>query len=274
MDGARGLTRVPQTRADGDPAQEHSLPYVRDELDAKSLHFSASAIQSRMQILRPDVLELEYTRVMMGFLMFRPEAARIAMIGLGGGSLAKFCHRHLPCASLLVAEINPHVIALRGAFQVPSDDARFRVVEADGARFVADTDHRFDVLLVDAFDAHGMPAALGSQRFYDDGLDALEPGGVLVVNLHAGHAHFPVYLDRIRRSFGAEVLRVDDRDGSNSVIFAAKAVPLRPAGGSGVRQPAALASEPWKQLRGAFTRIASALEQAARAEAARVKADR
>jgi spermidine synthase len=236
-------------------------PYVREELDARSLHFSMSAIQSRMQIRHPDALALEYTRLMMGWLMFLPQPRRIAMIGLGGGSLAKFCHRHLPQASMAVVEINPQVIALRDAFMVPPDGARFQVIADDGAAFVARTEDRFDVLMVDAFDAHGMPAALGAQRFYDDCLDALQPGGMLAVNLHAGHPHLPVYLDRIRRSGGGDVLRVDDRDGSNTVVLACKGGPLWRARGGPVRRPAALAAEPWEQLRAAFARVASALDR-------------
>jgi spermidine synthase len=241
-------------------ADEHVRPYIHESLDTRSLHFSISEIQSRMQVLRPDALDLEYTRTMMGWLLFEPRPERIAMIGLGGGSLAKFCHRHMPQASVVVVEINPHVIALRDAFQVPPDSARFQVVEADGGHFVRDTGHRFDVLMVDAFDAQGMPAALGSRRFYDDCLDLLQPGGLMVVNLHAGHPHCPVYIERIRRSFGENVLCVDDRDGSNSVVFARKGQRLRRATSGPLRRPASVAAEPWKQLQGAFARVASALD--------------
>ena len=236
-------------------------PYLRDELDARSLHFSMAAIQSRMLLLRPDALELEYTRLMMGWLMFRPAAERLAMIGLGGGSIAKFCHRHLPCTSMLVAEINPQVIALRDAFRLPRDDARLRVLEIDGARFVAQTEARFDVLMIDAFDADGLPAALGTQRFYDDCHDVLRPDGLLVANLHAGDLQLPLYLDRIRRSFEARLLRVDDHDGSNCVVFAARGATLAPAGKL-LRRPVALADAPWQELRGAFARLAHALQRA------------
>ena len=48
------------------------------------------------------------------------------MIGLGGGSLAKFCHHYLPETRITVVEINPHVIAMRRHFQVPDDDAHWR----------------------------------------------------------------------------------------------------------------------------------------------------
>ena len=249
-------------RSDAAPADEHLKPYLREELDALSMHFSVCEIQSRMQLRRPDALALEYTRTMMGFLLFQPEPQRVAMVGLGGGSLAKFCLRHLPKVALVVVEINPHVIALRSAFQVPPDDARFQVVRADGADFVGRTEQRFDVLVVDAFDVQGMPPTLGAQRFYDDCFDVLRPGGVLVVNLHAGHPQCPLYLGRIRAAFGANVLRVDDADGSNSVVFARRGQPLRlavsPQSGRTL-----LPAEARLQLRGAFTRVTTALLNAA-----------
>lgn len=240
---------------------EPTPPYVREELDARSLHFSMSAIQSRMHLLRPDALELEYTRLVMGWLMLRPAAQRLAMIGLGGGWIAKFCHRHLPQTSMCAVEIDPRVILLREAFGVPPDDARFRVVQGDGAVVIATTEARFDVLMVDGFDAQGMPAALGTQRFYDDCLDVLTADGLFVVNLHAGHPQHAVYVDRIAHSFGQRILRVEDRDGSNAVVFAAKRDPLAHGAGGALRKPAALADEPWQQLRGAFSRIASALQR-------------
>ena len=236
-------------------------PYIREELDARSLHFSMSAIQSRMELLRPDALALEYTRLMMGWLMLRPAAQRLAMIGLGGGSIAKFCHRHLPQSSMHVVEIDPRVIALRETFRVPADDMRFSVIADDGAHYIAQTDERFDVLLIDAFDADGLPAALGTQRFYDDCLDVLTSDGLLVVNLHAGAPLHALHVERIARSFGRRVLRVTDRDGSNGVVFAAKRGVLAAAGSRALRRPAVLAEAPWHELRGAFSRIASALQR-------------
>ena len=102
-------------------------PVVYESLTSKSLFFSAQDVQSRMHILRPDELQFEYTKIMMGFLLHNPKPLSIAMIGLGGGSLAKFCYRHLPRTDIVVVEINPHVLALRDAFAIPPDDHRFSV---------------------------------------------------------------------------------------------------------------------------------------------------
>ena len=106
-------------------AARQAVPFVRKGLTSQSLYFSIEEVQSRMQLQHPDALDLRYTRTMMGFLRFLPAPEAIAMIGLGGGSLAKFCHRHLPKARIDVAELNPHVIALRDAFGSPRTAGAF-----------------------------------------------------------------------------------------------------------------------------------------------------
>ncbi|WP_374568002.1 hypothetical protein [Ideonella sp.] len=63
---------------------DHVRPFVYESLTSKALHFSISAIQSRMKLRDPDALDLEYTQTMMGFLLFHPKPRQIVMIGLGG----------------------------------------------------------------------------------------------------------------------------------------------------------------------------------------------
>ena len=79
-------------------------------------YFGFPTIQSRMLKADPARLVLDYTRTMMGFLLFQPKPDRIAMIGLGGGSLAKYCHLKLPDSDFTAIEISPEVIALRKKF--------------------------------------------------------------------------------------------------------------------------------------------------------------
>jgi len=60
-----------------------------------------------MRLSAPDTLELHYTRTMMSFLLFSPQPRRALMIGLGGGSIAKFMRRFMPDTQLTVVEIRP-----------------------------------------------------------------------------------------------------------------------------------------------------------------------
>jgi spermidine synthase len=238
---------------------QHVKPYVHESADTKALHFSIHETQSRMRIEDPHALDLEYTRTMMGFLLFNPEPQEIAMIGLGGGSLAKFCYRHLKHSRIQVVEINPHVIALRDEFHVPPDDGRFSVVHGDGARFVRGRAARCDVLMVDGFDSDGLPSRLCSQRFYDDCAAMLRPDGVMIVNLHYGHARFEAFVDRMRRSFDDAVLVVDGVDLGNGVVFAGKGRAFDHCRPGVVRRPKNLDSEAAKPLLAGFAQVMSAL---------------
>ena len=233
----------------------HPRPFVDKSLNWKTMRFSSCDVQSRMQLGRPHDLVLGYTRLMMGFLLFVPTPRHIAIVGLGGGSLAKFCYRYVPDSRIQVVEINPHVIALRDDFEIPQDDHRFHVCKEDAADHVRTTQSRYDVIMADGFDANGVPADLGSRSFYDNCFDVLEQAGVLVVNLHRHHECFPTYLERIKRSFAGRVVIVNDLDLSNTIVFAFKQMSTVPLLANLRRCAAALTPEAWQQLAPSFSRI-------------------
>lgn len=216
------------------PPPGPAIPFVRDDGGTKSLYFSLDELQSRMDPGTPWRLEVDYTLTMMGFLMFHPSPVHIAMVGLGGGSLVKFCYRQLPDCRITVAEINAHVIALRREFMIPEDDHRLTVVHDDGAAFMARHTGRFDAVLVDGFDAQGQPAALCSQSFYDDCVQALSPTGVLAVNLHHDSPDYAVCVARLQRSFSGHVVEVAAPEKSNCIVFASR-TPLTPRGRINIR---------------------------------------
>ncbi|MFM0296364.1 MULTISPECIES: spermine/spermidine synthase domain-containing protein [Paraburkholderia] len=198
-------------------------PLVIENDQVVSLYFDARGVQSTMLRHDPYALALGYTRTMMGFLLFRPSPCRISMIGLGGGSLAKYCYRHLPDTAITAIEINPDVIALRDHFHVPRDDGRFTVVCADGAQYVAVPGHRPDVLLVDGFNADGLPARLGSSAFYEACRRRLSDDGVLVANLVTDEPDFHRYLRALWEVFaGAVALAPSEGSEHNVTVFAWK----------------------------------------------------
>ena len=118
-----------------------------------------------MSLDEPDALIAAYTRKMMAFLLFNPAPKRITMVGLGGGSLAKFCYRNLPEAQITVVEIDARVVALRDEFCIPADDERLRIVCEDGAHYISQRSDPIDVLLVDAFDPIGVASDTGRLGF-------------------------------------------------------------------------------------------------------------
>jgi len=212
--------------ADTDPAQTPAAPaapLVRTVGDRRTLEFVPGDIQSEMLLSRPDALVLDYARAMMCFALFVPRPRHIVMVGLGGGSFVKFCYRYFPAARITVFEISAAVIALREQFQVPPDDARLRIVHGDAADFIAATPASADVILVDGFDAAGMPPALGSAAFYGACRQALREGGVLVANLLSYDPQYAALRARIDTGFGGRVCEFHGIAGNNHILFALRA---------------------------------------------------
>ncbi|KVL28889.1 spermidine synthase [Burkholderia territorii] len=197
-------------------------PFVLETKHAVSLHFDHFGTQSFMSLKDPVRLELGYTRVMMGFLLLQPAPARICMIGLGGGSLAKYCYRHLPETAIDAIEINPDVIALRDVFRIPQDDARFTVVCADGADYVERPDVQADVILHDAFVADGMPGRCTGTAFLDACRARLSETGVLAINFMDDDPALPRHLAQLRAVFDDSFTLVPCGDDNNFIAFAWK----------------------------------------------------
>ncbi len=99
---------------------------------------------------------------------------------------------------------------------------------------------------------------LRSQRFHDDCFEMLQPGGIVVVNLHYGHASYAIHVGRIRRSFKDAVLVIDD--GELSIVFACKGHALDQYRPGAVRRPKNLESAAAEQLLAALALVTLGVE--------------
>jgi spermidine synthase len=194
---------------------------VTEARGVRTLHLGSQAIQSAMRVTRPWDLELAYTRAMMAFLLFKATPGEVLMIGLGGGSLAKFIRKQRPQTHITAVEIDPRVIAAaRSHFELPGNDATLDVVEGDGALYVRQHPGSADVILLDGFDAGNQVEALATQTFYAACRRALKPGGVLVVNLWGRDSGFAEYFARLTRAFDGEVGWISVQSKTNVIVFA------------------------------------------------------
>ena len=194
---------------------------VSEESGVRYLHLGSATIQSGMRIADPDELVLAYTRTMMAFLLFVREPQRIVSVGLGGGSVNKWLYRHFPRARQTVVELNPRVIAVaRQYFGVPQDDARLEVIQADGARWIAEHPDCADLILVDGYDGEAQVAELTTAEFYQAAARALGRDGTLVVNLWGSDRRFNEYLLRIESAFEGRVVCVPALQKGNIIVLA------------------------------------------------------
>src|SRR5687768_13165123 len=177
-----------------------------------------------MRLEDPYALALDYTRCMMAFLLFHPEPRRALMIGLGGGSLAKFFFKHLRKTVVRVVELDARIVAAaREHFALPPDDARLSVQIGDGAEALSP--ECCDLLIVDAFEDELHVPRLASAEFYDGAFLALTEPGALVVNFMDDDPKFDRALERLERAFGGAVVVMPALYDPNILAFALKGVP-------------------------------------------------
>ena len=194
-------------------ASAPQLPEVSfsDQGDIRYLHLgSTDWVQGSMRLDAPYEIDLEYVQRMMGWLLFVDPAAvakRHAMqLGLGAGSLTKFCRKQLRMKTTAI-ELNPQVIAAcRLWFKLPPDDERLSVVLGDAAQ-VAAHDHwrgSVDALQVDLYDHEAAAPVLDSVSFYCGCRRLLTQDGCMAVNLFGRSSSYEQSLENIVAAFGRE----------------------------------------------------------------------
>ena len=208
-----------------------SIVEVTETNGIRSLHLGSVTIQSSMKVRSPFELDLAYTRGMMGFLLFSDAIKNVLTIGLGGGSVPKYIVQFCPKISQIIIEINPQIINIaRSHFAVPDNDTRLNVIQGDGLVYLAENPQSADCLMIDAFDAHGIPPDFCSQDFFDACANSLKTGsptqqGIFVINLWGSDKNFDSYLQRIERSFNNQTLMLPTGKPGNIVVFGFKQTP-------------------------------------------------
>ena len=212
------LRPPPRPGRDGETA-----PFVMDDGLMRSLHFNPRFVQSEMSIDEPYALKLAYTRQMMAFLLFLPRPRHIVIVGLGGGSLTKFCHRELPRTRVTTVEIDQGVIDCAAFFGIPAENERMRIVHADAVDYfaaAAAAGEQADLILLDGCDEFGITPAFDSLRFYQNLRARLRPGGLLVANLIGADVVVERHRGYIMDSFDGRVIVQDVASEGNHLAFA------------------------------------------------------
>jgi spermidine synthase len=112
------------------------------------------------------------------------KAKRVLIIGGGDGGILREALKH-KVERVTMVEIDRAVVDMCVKYMpsIPAkafQDKRTNLVIADGARFVAETKDRFDVIIVDSTDPIGPGEVLFTEEFYRNCKRCLTPGGILV----------------------------------------------------------------------------------------------
>ena len=198
MTGGRG----PASPGPGDWFEERLFPHVRQTFEiAKVVRHERTehqdliifenptygrvlALDAIVQVTERD--EFVYHEMMTHVpILAHGRAKRVLVIGGGDGGILREALRHRAVDRVTMVEIDRAVVDLCLEYMptIPGKsfrDRRANLVIADGARFVAETDERFDVVIVDSTDPVGPGEVLFTEAFYRGCKRVLTRGGVLV----------------------------------------------------------------------------------------------
>lgn len=193
----------------------------------RALHFGTPARQSCMWLDAPQRLQLPYTRAMTGILWLLPQPPRkVLLLGLGGGSLAKFFLRYVPGCAIDAVEYNADVVRVAQRYFALPRAARLQIHVGDAAEYVqtaATCAATYDAILVDIFTAAGAPDFIAQPVFIDACRTLLRSQGALALNLWRGrHTGYRQSLRALRHSFGRQPLQLSVEGRGNRIALASK----------------------------------------------------
>ncbi|MEG3639112.1 fused MFS/spermidine synthase [Magnetococcus sp. PR-3] len=198
----------------------------------RCLTFGSHLRQSCMLLDDPSFLFLPYSRHMMSALLFLPHfPKRILLIGLGGGSLVKFFLHNTPQAHVEVVEYDPHILAVaQDFFHLPKGHQQLTVHLGDGAHFFDKGEPKqspYDLILLDAFDSHGLVTSIYQPPFLKTCQNHLAPGGVIAANVSRGNKpHFQEALENWKIAYPEQGWMIPVARSQNAILIA---TPKRPA---------------------------------------------
>jgi spermidine synthase len=199
---------------------------IREEAGVRYLHFGSEWVQGAMRIARPAALELEYTRELMFPLLLRNAPAwpaTVLQIGLGSASITRFLRKHRPRTRITVVEISGEVVAAARQFFNLREDPRVSIEMADGHEFMAASERKYDLVVVDGFDERGRTGMLDTLPSYVNVRARLNDDGLAVVNLvdrRRGAA--AASGARIASAFDGRVLVLPPSTDGNTIAIAAE----------------------------------------------------
>ncbi len=112
------------------------------------------AVQSAMYPDDPLALAVAYTHYYRLLEHFKPDVAKVLMLGGGGYSFPKYALAHYPQAHLEVVEIDPEMTSLARQFFALPHTPRLSIFHQDARSFLNTATTTYDVVLGDTFTSH------------------------------------------------------------------------------------------------------------------------
>jgi spermidine synthase len=107
----------------------------------------------------------------------------VLLLGLGSGTIPKRLTRDYADVVVDSIELDPAVVDVAKRFFEVKEDARHRIIVQDGRVYLRRAETRYDLIVLDAYFAEGIPFHLATKEFLEIARDHLAPGGLVASNI-------------------------------------------------------------------------------------------
>ncbi len=200
----------------------NTVVVAEDDQGMRTLLFGSEGVrQSVVKVGDPDHLELPYARAMVSGLALCPEPKRVLVVGLGGGTIPSFLHKHYPQTRIDAVEIDPVVVEVAKQFFGFREDATLKAYVQDGRQFIEERLNVYDVIFLDAFGSENIPYHLATREFLEAVRRALTAQGVVLADVW-GPGLNPLYDSMVRtyQEVFDELYILEVRGSGNRILIA------------------------------------------------------
>jgi spermidine synthase len=155
---------------------------IEEDNEARYMYFDRT-LQSAMTLKDPTALRLIYSRYTSLGFTFRPDAKKMLLVGLGGGSIPKKLNKEFPNMEIDAVELDPEVIKLAKDHFNVKESKQLRLHAQDGRLFLTRSQTQYDIIMLDAYFTDAMPFHLATKQFFELAQRKLTPNGIIVANL-------------------------------------------------------------------------------------------
>ena len=153
----------------------------------------------------------------------KDSSGSILVLGLGTGTFAKYCSEYFKDVSIEGVELDEKIAKLATEyFDLPES---VDVSVYDGRSYLAASEKKYDVIMVDAYQDITIPFQMSSVEFFTMVRDHLKEDGVMVVNMNMHsqeEGNINEYLSDTIASVFSKVYTVDVAGSTNRELFAGK----------------------------------------------------
>jgi len=230
-----GLVQLPRLQARV-IHQEHSLYrniIVTQNKNKRCMKFSfrrdRSQNQSCLLVNKKKKLVFDYAKLSTIGAVANPQAKKILIIGLGGGTLVKAYHDLMPQAQITTVEIDPAVVKVAKNYFYISPQPWSQIIAQDGRLFIKRAllkKQHFDIVVLDAFNGDYIPEHLMTREFFNEVKAILTEQGIVVSNTFSG-SHLYNNESATYASVFGNFVELKGSFSGNRIILTTKTKPLQ-----------------------------------------------